>query len=277
MKSSSSPEALQDTSAQDAIIDRIPQILEADRRILAGWLVGSFGTGRGDRHSDIDLHCLITNGSADWFRTHWSQTATDLMGPLVLTQDIPGTIGGLALTPDWLHLDLILHLQGEYDPRTVPGLRPLYDRIGDLLPTRPTPKEIFGKPFFPQRDIELFLYFIGNLPVLFGRDELVLAHNSVTGFRQILIGVMLAERGIRDPGGAKRVNAFLTTEQRHTLQSLPTATMEEAPVVAALHVITADIRRRGRRLAERTGATWPRELEQAALQSVRDRLGVDFN
>lgn len=187
-----------DTSAQDAVIARIAEILAADERILAGWLVGSLGTGRADRHSDIDLHCLITDDSAPWFAENWPRTAADLLGPLVLTQDIPGTIGGLAITPGWLHLDLILHKESEYDPRSVAGLRPLYDRTGAVLPDRPAPKEFFGEPYFPQRAMELFLYFVGNIPIPFGRDELVLAHNSVTHFRQILADLMLAERGVRD-------------------------------------------------------------------------------
>lgn len=265
-----------DTSAQDAVIARIAEILAADERILAGWLVGSLGTGRADRHSDIDLHCLITDDSAPWFAENWPRTAADLLGPLVLTQDIPGTIGGLAITPGWLHLDLILHKESEYDPRSVAGLRPLYDRTGAVLPDRPAPKEFFGEPYFPQRAIELFLYFVGNIPIPFGRDELVLAHNSVTHFRQILADLMLAERGVRDRGGAKRLNAFLTAEQRGTLEALPTATMEWDQIGPALRAVTAEIRRRGRRLAERTGATWPYELEQAALDSVRRQLGVEF-
>ncbi|HVX47729.1 MAG TPA: hypothetical protein VHC49_27825 [Mycobacteriales bacterium] len=264
------------TETKDAVIARIPAILAADERIRAGWLVGSLGTGRADRHSDIDLHCLITDGSAGWFAENWPAVAAELAGPLVLTQDIPGTIGGLAITPDWLHLDLILHPEGEYDPRSVPGLRPLYDRTGTVLPPNPTPKEFFGEPYFPQRDMELFLYFIGNLPVLFGRDEIVLAHNSVTGFRQILVDLMLAERGIRDRGGAKRLNPFLTAEQRDTLESLPTAPMERDQILAAISAITTEIRRRGRLLAELTGSVWPEALERAALDSVHRQLGVDF-
>jgi hypothetical protein len=53
---------------------------------------------------------------------------------------------------------------------------------------------------FPDREINQFLYFVGNLPVLIGRDERVLTHGSISGFREILISVMLAERGIRNRG-----------------------------------------------------------------------------
>lgn len=268
--------AIGETAAQRAVIDRAPAVLAADERILAGWLVGSFGTGLADRHSDIDLHCLITEESADWFREHWPETAERLVGPLVLAQSLPVLIGGFTVTPDWLHLDLIMHPQGTVDPTKITGLLPIYDRAGDLLPEQPLIKETFGTPYFPEREVKQFLYFLGNLPVLAGRGELILLHASVSGFRDILIGFMLAERGVRDRGGAKRLNPFLTEEQRRTLETLPTATLDLEEIMNALHVVTRTIRERTRRLAGRTGSPWPDELEQAALRSIDRQLCRDF-
>lgn len=259
------------------MIDRAPGILAADERILAGWLVGSFATGRADAHSDVDLHCLITDESAEWFRRHWSRTAIALVGPLVLAQDIPAVIGGYTITPDWLHLDLVLHPRSHLDPKSVPGLLPLYDRTGELLPARATTREIFGEAYFPEREVTQFLYFVGNLPVLLARNEKVLLQDSVTGFRQILLNVMLAERGIRNRGGAKRLNPFLTAEQQATLLSMPAPSADDAELIDALRVITRTVRHRSRRLAERTGAPWPEDLEGAALRSVRRHTGVDFS
>ncbi len=267
---------LRDTSVQQAVIDRVPETLAADDRILAAWLVGSFATGRADAYSDIDLHCLITDASADWFGQRWRETATALVGPLVLAQDIPGTIGGYAITPDWLHLDLILHPYSQLDPKAVPGLRPLYDRSGDLLPATTTPKPIVGEPFFPEREVAQFLYFLGNVPVLYARREWIILHGSVTGFRDILITVMLAEVGIRDRGGAKRLAPFLTEEQRETLESLTTAPMDDGRILEALRVVTRIVRQRAKRLAADTGAAWPQDLEEAALRSIRREIGVDF-
>ena len=265
-----------DTTVQQSVIDRAPAILAADERILAAWLVGSFATGRADAYSDIDLHCLITDDSAGWFRQHWAETAVELVGPLVLAQDIPGVIGGYTITSEWLHLDLILHPRGQLDPSAVAGLRPLFDRTGNLLPNSPTPKEVFGEPYFPDREITQFLYFLGNLPVVIGRDERVLTHASVTGFREIMITVMLAERGIRDRGGAKRLNPFLTASQRETLESLPTAPMDYDEVIDALRDVTRAVRQRSKQLAVRTGAVWPQDLENAALRSIHRQLGIDF-
>jgi len=265
-----------DLTVQQAVIDRAPAILAADPRILAGWLVGSFATGQADAYSDIDLHCLITDDSADWFRGHWAQTATALVGPLVLAQDIPGIIGGYTITPDWLHLDLILHSYSELDPKTVSGLRPLYDRAGNLLPAGSTPRNVFAEPYFPDREIKQFLYFLGNLPVLIARGERLISHASVTGFREIMTTVMLAERGIHDRGGAKRLNPFLTAEQRQSLESLPTAVMDDDQIIEALRVVTRAVRQRSKQLAARTGATWPQDLEAAALRSIQRQLGIDF-
>lgn len=254
---------LADTAVQRSVIDRAPGVLAADDRILAAWLVGSFATGRADAYSDIDLHCLITDDSVEWFRHHWAQTAAELAGPLVLAQEIPGTIGGYAITPDWLHLDLILHHRSTLDPNTISGLRPLYDRDRDALPVTPTPRDVFGDPYFPDREIKQFLYFLGNLPVVIARDERVLTHASIDGFRQIMITVMLAEQGVRHRGGAKRLNPFLTAEQRETLEALPTASMTYEEVLEALRRITRAVRQRGKQLAARTGARWPQRVRTA--------------
>lgn len=268
---------LADTTVQQSLIDRAPEILAADDRILAAWLVGSFATGRADAYSDIDLHCLITDDSAEWFRRHWAQTAAELAGPLVLAQDLsPAMIGGYAITPDWLHLDLVLHPRSSLDPHTVPGLRPLYDRHGNALPVTSTPRDAFGEPYFPDREIKQFLYFLGNLPVVINRDERVLAHASIDGFRQVMITVMLAEQGVRHRGGAKRLNPFLTAEQRATLEAFPTASLTYADVLDALRRITQAIRQRGKQLAVRTGARWPQDLEDAALHSIHRQIGIDF-
>ncbi|MBO0883704.1 MAG: hypothetical protein J2P17_25885 [Mycobacterium sp.] len=267
---------MKDTSVQRAVIDRVPDVLVADDRILAAWLVDSFATGRADAYSDIDLHCLITDESAGSFRGCWRDTATALIRPLVLAQDIPGIIGGYTITPDWLHLDLILHPRSQLDPKAVPGLLPLYDRAGDMLPTKTTPKAIFGEPYFPERPMAQFLYFVGNLPVLIARGERMILHGSVTGFRDVLISLMLAERGIRDRGGAKRLDPFLTSEQRQTLESLPTVSLDDDQILEAIHVVTRVIRHRAKQLAARTDATWPQELEDAALRRIRSEIGVDF-
>ena len=244
---------------------------------MAAWLVSSFANGLADVYSDVDLHCLISDASAEWFREHWADVAVAMAGPVVLTQPIPGVIGGLAITPDWVHLDLVLHPRSEVDLSTAEGLKPLYDSTGDLLPKRTNPRPIVGEPYFPTRAISTLLYYLGNLPVGVGRGELVHMHGGVFTWRELLVDVMLAENGIRNRGGKKRLNPYLTDDQRHILESLPIPTMDMTQILGCLQAITHEALHRGKALARSTGAPWPQILEDAAMASVDRRLGLDFH
>lgn len=44
---------------RSTLLDRIVQLLEADHRVAAAWLSGSFGRGEADDWSDLDLHVAI--------------------------------------------------------------------------------------------------------------------------------------------------------------------------------------------------------------------------
>ena len=261
---------------QRNLIERAKVVAADDDRILAAWLVGSYATGQADAYSDVDLHCLISDESTDWFREHWAETASAMLGPTVLERSLPGMIGGFCLTPDWLHLDLILHPRSELDPHTVTGLTPLYDGSGDLLPKQPKPRVIFDKPYFPDQTIALFLYYLGNLPVGPGRGELVMMHGGIFTWRDLLIEVMLAENGVRKRGGKKRLNPLLTDEQRRVLESIPIPGMDMDDILDCLHVVTREILHRGKALARHTATPWPQALEDAAMANVHRHLGLDF-
>lgn len=261
---------------QRNLIERAKTVVADDDRILAAWLVGSYATGQADAYSDVDLHCLISDESADWFREHWADTARELVGPTVLAESLPGMIGGLCLTPDWLHLDLIMHPRSEFDPHNVAGLVPLYDSTGDLLPKHPKPRVVVDKPYFPDQTIKHLLYYLGNLTVGVGRDELIMLHGGIFTWRELLIEVMLAENGVRHRGGKKRLNPYLTDEQRRNLESLSIPGMDMDELLAGLHVLTSEILRRGKALARDTATPWPQDLEDAAMANIRRHLDLDF-
>lgn len=46
---------------RDALLEQIRNVLEADARVMAAWLSGSFGRGEEDEWSDLDLHLAIAD------------------------------------------------------------------------------------------------------------------------------------------------------------------------------------------------------------------------
>jgi predicted nucleotidyltransferase len=64
---------------RDALLKRLTAGLQADRRVEAAWLTGSFGKGESDEWSDLDLNVVVTDESFDSLAEH-PQELFDLGG-----------------------------------------------------------------------------------------------------------------------------------------------------------------------------------------------------
>ena len=263
---------------QQAVIKRSTSDLPTDQRILAVYLVGSYGSGQADRFSDVDVHLVVTDDSVEWFKEHWDDVLRKISGPTVLADPIPGLVGGLGITPDWLHVDLIVHPLGSFDRFQYDGVRVLFDRDGTLFPDGDIPPKGGrpGEPYWPAVAVNLFFYFLGNLVTVLGRDERIVGNQGVGAVRDQLIALMLAERGVHRTGGAKRLNALLSDEQRARLEAIPAAGSKPAEIIAANQYICHEFIRRGTALAKQTGESWPTEFVEATLAHLRNHFGVDF-
>ena len=266
-----------DDTGQQQIIERARTELPADERILAVYLVGSYGTGEADEFSDVDVHCVVTDESVAWFEENWTEPLATIAGPTVFSDRLPGLIGGLGITPDWLHVDLFFHPLAAFDRHEYDGIRVLFDRDslfpdGDQVRQGGRP----GTPYWPAGAVNLFFYFLGNLVVVLGRDERVVANQGVGVVRDRLIELMLAERGVRRTGGAKRLNAYLSDEQRRCLEEMPAVGSDPADIVAANQYLCREFIRRGTALAEQTGQPWPQDFVNATLAHLQRHFGVDF-
>jgi hypothetical protein len=264
---------------QARLIGRAAEVAASDDRVQAAWLSGSFAAGTADEFSDIDLHCAITAESAGWFREHWADFARRI-SPVVLAGPIPGVIGGYAITPEWLHLDIVLHpldAPAGFDPRRHGPVRPLFDRIGLLAADPAAAADVPASSYFPAASVSLYFYLLGNLAVVLGRGEVVLASNGAIMRRDVgLVPVMLAENGVRKSDGNKRLNRYLTAEQHAFLESLPPVAARRDAVIEFDRRVAADLIRRGRALAAATGADWPADLEAATLAYLQRQLGADW-
>jgi predicted nucleotidyltransferase len=263
---------------QRLVIERARTALPDDERILAVYLIGSYGTGEADEFSDVDVHCVVTDESATWFGEHWTEVLTVIAGPTVLADAIPGLIGGLGITADWLHVDVVIHPLAAFDRFQYDGIRVLFDRDGSLFPEgdlvrtggRP------GPPYWPEQAVKLFFYFLGNLVTALGRDERIVGHQGIGAVRDQLVALMLAERGVRRTGGLKRLNAYLSDEQRSCLEAVPAVGCGPVDIVAANRYLCREFVRRGTALAEQTGERWPREFVDATLAHLHRHFGLDF-
>ena len=264
---------------QQQVIERARAVLPADERILAVYLVGSYGTGQADRFSDVDVHLVVKDESLPSLEESWEDVLRKLTGPTVWADRLPGLVGGLGITADWLHVDLVVHPLGSFDRFQYDGVRVLFDRDGSLFPDGDIPPKGGrpGEPYWPAGNVNIFFYFLGNLVTVLGRDERIVANQGIGAVRDQLIALMLAERGVRRTSGAKRLNAYLSAEQRAVLEAIPAAGTDPADIIAANQYICRQFIERGTALAKATGEEWPAEFVDATLAHLRDHFGVDFS
>ncbi len=271
------------TAPQEALVLRTIEVLRDDDRILAGYLVGGFAIGRGDAFSDVDLQFIIDDKAVDDLSRSW-MALLDRILPPAHVQPFPGTIGGSVITPEWLHYDVVFHPRSALDPLKVEGMVPLFDKVG-LLPAKPVPRpDRRGDPFFPESAVHRFLYMLGNMVSVVGRNEPIPLSNGVLVVRDMcLVRLFLAEQGFestreRSVGNpfpfTKRLREFLTDEQNQLLESLPpvAATIESG--IEGYVALSRIFLPRARALAQLTGATWPEAYERASVQFFERMTGA---
>lgn len=268
------------TEPQWRLLDHAVEVLRHDERILAAWLVGSLADGREDPFSDIDLHVCVPDALVPDLREGGWRAIVDAFTPTVLTRDFfPGAIGGLCITPEWIHLDFAPLPRAYFDASRIQGMRPLFDHTGALLPSAPVPAvRAVDAPYFPTAVVEWFFYMLGNLVVVVGREEAVLGTNGIMVLRDnCLVPLFLAERGIRHDGGAKRQRPFLTPAQYDVVRSISPIVPDIDAVISSYLQIAADFVPRARRLAAQTDERWPQALEDATRLYLERALGIDID
>ena len=75
---------------------------------------------------------------AEALKASWPELAGRL-APLANVKPFQFAVGGVCITPDWLHFDVVFHARSQVDPMKVEGMSPLLDKAG-LLPDRPVPR-----------------------------------------------------------------------------------------------------------------------------------------
>jgi hypothetical protein len=246
-----------------------------DSAILAAWVGGSLARDTADDWSDIDLHLLVADaeafgsGIAGWFARSM---------PTVLADQIPGVSGGfLFVTPDWVHVDVIVHGSRDFSQADFPA-RVLHDPQGLLRDIPASAEQMVGEPYLPEDQIRLYLYFMGVTVTVIHRGEWLALAQGAAGFRDsLLIPLMLAENGVRKTDGAKRLNRYLTAEQIAALRAIPPVGSDPEQLIDAHTSIAREYLTRARRLAARLDEPWPTALEQASLDLWRRELGITLD
>jgi hypothetical protein len=242
--------------------------------------------GQGDAYSDVDFQFLASDDATGDLAESWTELL-ERIAPPAHVSPFPGAIGGSVITPDWLHYDIAIHPVSAVDVATVEGMVPLFDKAG-LLPDGPLPRpDRRREPFYPEFAVHQFLYMLGNMVSVVGRNEPIPLTNGVMLVRDMcLVRLFLAENGWETTREhafgnpfpfTKRLRSYLDDEQNALLASLPPLTATIDAGIAGYVALARIFLPRARALAARTRATWPEAYERASVGYFERMLGVSLD
>jgi hypothetical protein len=245
--------------------------IEADGRIKAAWLEGSFGRGNADRYSDLDIHFLIPEHNIHTFQAA-IETWLASIRPLVLFNLLFDGKMVNALTRDGLRLDLWLHA-GESTALDKAKTLMLFDTEQSVRFDQAHQSQ--EPPAVPtlERQTKEFWRCISLLPAVIGRGELITGFNGLIVETNLLAEILLTGYGIARDTGVKNLNRFLPGDTRRQIEEALSMHGLSQQSLAKAHLgLARMLQDHGRTIAARRHYEYPAELEATVLRYVHAEL-----
>lgn len=263
------------TAAQRDLLERLREVLTADERVESAWLSGSFGRGAGDAWSDIDVLAVVDEEDLPHCVSEYAG-ARNPVGETVILNNLFNRLAS-AVTPHWERYDIFFVTPKEFRGYDKAALRPLTLASLDIPPAEAKPP----KPYQPSRDalaatVQEFFRIQGLAPVGIERGEWLSVQEGVGLLRKALIDLMIESNGIgrADRGGAKRLNPYLTADQRAAMEAIPFPGPSREDAIAANEALAALFIPLARDLTQRVGGVWPGALEAATRRHLAEKLNL---
>lgn len=260
---------------RDAIIEAVRAKAQADERVLALFLGGSLGTGKGDSFSDADMILVVRPEDHAAFVAQARAWAEDLVPLLIWRAPYPGQPLFTAVGEGWVRFDLTI---------TVPGrvigsqarLKALVDKaeVWEGLPAA-LPPRVASADEIEAIAVET-MRILGLLHVVAGRSDWAVAVTGVGLLRNQLISLMVMDTQPQLSPGALHLKRILPAEDIETLARLPPVGPTEGSILQANAALAPLILGRARIMLERAGGTWPQALEDALRAHLKERVGFEF-
>ena len=242
----------------------------ADPRIRALAVSGSVARHDADRHSDLDLTLVVTEGR----RAEVAADAVPLLQGCCEIVDLrwvgPRIVS--AVTSQWLRVDLIL-AEATGDRCTLHGDHVvIFDNLGVEFGPPPTFRL---DPGGLTAQISRFMRSVGLVVRDLHRGDFRLCCFAVEFLVDELVTLMYQSQGLAR-GGKKGAYEQLPDTEVDVLQTLPVAVPERQSIIDAHLAVAEAYLSRARNLAAASGAEWPSAMEEATRRFLMNELGVEL-
>jgi len=260
-------------TAQIRFINALTAKVEADPRIRAAWLSGSYGKETDDRWSDVDAHLLIHCGKFDEFQREIEAWLSQIR-PLVFARLMFNGRMCNAMTDEAMRLDVWLH-DVKVAEVTTDETRVLYEEDG-ALSWLPQPGEALTPEAASEmlhREVAEFWRCVSMMPVVVGRGEKLVGAAGNSFILLALTNVLCAASGRRRDRGAKALNGFLLPHHRQCVEeALLLRTQRPDEMVRFPLRLARIMREQGPAICAQWDVVYPRAMEEAVLHYVVQEL-----
>jgi predicted nucleotidyltransferase len=266
----------QPTTDQQAALRRFVEACEADERVIAAFLGGSFARGTADAYSDLDIYAITTDEGYDGFFAVRHEFVRRLGNPVYLDDFNDFGFDMMQFTfEDGVEGELALARESRFDhihggPHTV-----LVDKKG-LLEGR-----TFA-PYHPAEDDQrkalrhAVLWFWDNLSYFVRsvhRGQLWTAYGSLNEMRMKCLKLARLRQDFATEHTAySGVESILPAEELRTLE-LTCTPLDRQAMVEAARVLVAFYRQIAPPLASEHGIEYPAGLERVVLHRLDELPG----
>jgi len=259
------------------IVDRFVAACQADERIVAAFLVGSYAGGTADAHSDLDFYLVIADEAYEDFVAGREAFGRLLGEPAFMEDfDVPNVI--LIIFRDGTEVDIALSRESAISHIFDGPYRVLLDKKGlpaGAAPPRSGPAQAQQAAQAEQietlrRQVYWFWHDLSHFITAIARGQLWWAYGQLEALRGYCVNLARLRQNFSDTGVGEayfKVEHALAPEQLAPLQA-SLCPMEAGAMLQAARVIVHFYQEVAPPLARTHGITYPVDLERV----MSDRL-----
>ena len=260
------------SSKHQDFLNRFVAACQADARVVAAFLGGSYACGTADAYSDLDLGLITTDMAYEDFLTGRAAFIRLLGEPLFLEHfDRPDNV--FFIFPDGAEGELALGRASDFTHMSCGSYRVLLDKTGILAGAvfagyEPTEIEQIETL---RRLVTWFWHDLSHFITAMGRGQLWWAHGQLEALRRYCLNLARLRQNFSDPDvgaeGYFKLEQALPVEQLSALQATY-CPLEQGAMVQAALVIVRFYQELAPLLARTHGIAYPAELDHV----MSDRL-----
>jgi len=255
------------------ILNRFVVACQADERIVAAFLVGSYVNGKPDEHSDLDLYLVVKDEAYDEFFVQRKDFVRLLGEPQFMEDfDIPDIL--FIIFPDGSEVELSFRRESQINQIFNNSYKVLLDKKNITAGVLSGVEREFNQEEQAEklrRLIHWFWHDFSHFVTALARNQLWWAHGQLEVLRSMCVGLARLKNEFSDTDVEEEV--YFKIEKAMSVESLASlletfCPMEKKAMLDSAFVILRFYKELAMPLAQKHGINYPVTLEQVMVERL---------